>query len=150
VQAHRDGVEVVVEQVGVGVQRDLRGLMSEHPLQRKHIHASPLGVGFRYLPQVSGWAEERESVSAPILIRVVGKLGQLRLKPLGYLRKFMVATARARRQAEHAIVNEEDPGNPNAVKIAIVDRSVSSSRYQLSAVVVVEALQREQSGNVVA
>jgi hypothetical protein len=81
---------------------------------------------------------------------VVGKLVQLRVKPLGYLRKFMLATAWARRQAEHAIVNVEDSGSPYAVKIAIVNSSVSSARYQLSAVVVVEALQREQSGNVVA
>jgi len=124
--------------------------MSEHPLQRKHIHASLLGVGFRYLPQFPGWTEERESVRALVLIRVVGKLGQLRLKLLGYLRKFMLATARARRQAEHAVVNEEDPGSPYAVRIAIIDSLVSSARYQLSAVVVVEALQREQSGNVVA
>jgi len=37
-QADRDGVEVVVEQVGVGVQCDLRGLVPEHPLQRKYVH----------------------------------------------------------------------------------------------------------------
>jgi hypothetical protein len=37
-QADRDGVEIVIEQVGVGVQRDLRGLVPEHPLQRKYIH----------------------------------------------------------------------------------------------------------------
>lgn len=36
-QAHRDGVEVVVKQVGVGVRGDLRALMSEHALQRKRI-----------------------------------------------------------------------------------------------------------------
>ena len=38
-QADRDRVEVVVEQIGVGVQRDLRGLVSKHPLQRKDIHS---------------------------------------------------------------------------------------------------------------
>ena len=37
-RADRDGVEIVIEQVGVGVQRDLRGQVPEHPLQRKYIH----------------------------------------------------------------------------------------------------------------
>jgi hypothetical protein len=37
-QADCDGVEIVVEQVGIGVERDLRGLVAEHALQRKHIH----------------------------------------------------------------------------------------------------------------
>lgn len=37
-QADGDGVEIVVEQVGVGIKRDLGGLVPEHPLQRKHIH----------------------------------------------------------------------------------------------------------------
>jgi hypothetical protein len=39
-QADCDGVEIVVEQVGIGVERDLRGLVAEHALQRKHIHSS--------------------------------------------------------------------------------------------------------------
>jgi hypothetical protein len=37
-QADGDGVEIVVEQVGIGVERDLRRLVAEHALQRKHIH----------------------------------------------------------------------------------------------------------------
>jgi hypothetical protein len=44
----------------------------------------------------------------------------------------------------------EEPGNLNAVKIAIVDSCVPSVRYQLSTVVMVAALQRKQSGDVVA
>lgn len=37
-QADGDGVEIVVEQVGVGIKRDLGGLVPEHPLQCKDIH----------------------------------------------------------------------------------------------------------------
>jgi len=88
-------------------------------------------------------------VGGLVLIWVVRKLVQLRLKPLGYVRDFLSATARATRQAEHPTVNVKYPGNPNAVKIAIVDGCVSSVRYKLSAVVMVGALQREQSGDVV-
>ena len=33
------GVEIVIEQVGVGVQRDLRALVPEHPLQGQDVDA---------------------------------------------------------------------------------------------------------------
>ena len=34
-----DGVQIRVEQVGIGIQGYLRGLVSEHPLQRQDVHA---------------------------------------------------------------------------------------------------------------
>jgi hypothetical protein len=52
----------------------------------------------------------------------------------------MLATARARRQAEKAIMNVEGPGMPYAVNVEIVDSCVSSVRDQLPAVVMVAAL----------
>jgi hypothetical protein len=38
VQRDRHRVEIVVEQIAVGVQFHLCGGMPEHPLQREHIH----------------------------------------------------------------------------------------------------------------
>ena len=37
-QIDRHRVQVGVEQVRVDVERDLGGLVSEHPLQRQHVH----------------------------------------------------------------------------------------------------------------
>lgn len=39
----RDGIEVVVEEVAVGVERDPRGRVAEHPMQSQYVHSSRYG-----------------------------------------------------------------------------------------------------------
>lgn len=51
-QADRYRVEVVVEQIGVCVEGDLRGLVAKHALQRKHIHARRYRQRRARMPQI--------------------------------------------------------------------------------------------------
>ncbi len=51
-QRVRHGIEIVVEQIGIGVERDLRRLVPEHPLKRQDIDPSRDGQRRAGVPQI--------------------------------------------------------------------------------------------------
>jgi len=51
IESYRNAVQVIIEEVAVGVQGLLRGTVSKHPLQRFHVGTSRYGEARASVPQ---------------------------------------------------------------------------------------------------